>query len=250
MFNIIYGEFLKLKRSYLIIASIIASIFIPLVQCVMSLSNDYTGISDALKSTLVKDYRTSTELLCFQFLYIIFFAFISGYIFSREFSDKTANVLYSYPFGRIKIFAGKLIAIYLIILFVYICQFAAVYAALYIAWGELPSLSFIITDIKVNLYSMLFQFLIISIPVFIGIITKNIVFPLVYGILAAVSSSFFMAAGGIYLQMSPLMLPSLPIYFFYKGDPIDFILLFTNIIFILSISILFCIYCCKFMDME
>lgn len=73
MFNIIYSEFLKLKKSYIIILALIISVFIPIFQCITSLFNDYSNISDTLRYTLIKNYRITIELICFQFLYVVFF---------------------------------------------------------------------------------------------------------------------------------------------------------------------------------
>ena len=56
MFNIIYSEFLKLKKSYIIILTLIISVFVPIFQCITSLSNDYNNISDTLRYTLIKNY--------------------------------------------------------------------------------------------------------------------------------------------------------------------------------------------------
>ena len=76
--------------------------------------------------------------MSFQFLYILIFSLIAGYVFSREFTDKTANILYAYPISRIKIFIGKLLTIYIVILFVYIIQILTTYLTLYIIWRQLP----------------------------------------------------------------------------------------------------------------
>lgn len=241
MFNIVYSEFLKIKKSYLFIITLIASIFIPVIQCIQSLSNNYDGVSEALRYTLMKGYRVNIEVVSFQFLYTVFLSLIAGYIYSREFTDKTANIIYTYPISRTKIFIGKLITLYIIIIFIYIIQFLAVYLTVYIAWNQLPPKNIIITDLKVNIYSALVQFLIMPIPILIGSISKNIIFPVVYGILGAVSSSFMMFTG-IYMQCSPFMLPALPIYYFHIGDPIDFILTITNAVLTFTISMFLCIY--------
>lgn len=241
MFNIIYSEFLKLKRCYIIIAALIAAIFVPVIECIVSLLHDYSGISSALRFTYIKDDKVSTEIICFQFLYMVIFALLAGYIFSREFTDGTANTLYTYPMGRIKIFIGKFITLFIIIFFIYVIQFMASYLMLYIAWGKLPLKDFFMTDIKVTAYSMLLQLLLLPIPIFIGSMTKNVIFPIVYGILGAISSVFFMTTG-IYMQMSPLMLPALPIYYFYEGDPIDFVLTGRSAVLTFGISIFLCLY--------
>ncbi|MFL0198667.1 ABC transporter permease [Clostridium sp. WILCCON 0269] len=249
MLNIIYSEFLKLKKSYVIILTLITSILIPVFQCIISLSDDYSSISDTLRANLIKTYRINIELICFELLYIVFFALIASYIFSREFTDKTINTLYTYPISRTKIFIGKLYTIYILIVFVYFLEFVATYITLYISWGEFPSKNFITTDIKANVYSMLMQFLLIPIPILIGNITKNIIFPVVYGILAAASSTFLLLMG-IYMQMSPLILPALPIYYFHIGDPIDFVIVTINAVLIFGMSMFICVYHYKHVDIN
>lgn len=254
MFNIVYSEFLKLRKSYLFNIALIASVFLPIIALIVALSNDYSGVSSALRCTLIKDYRANIEINCFEFLYTVLFSLIAGYIFSREFTDKTDNIIYVYPISRTKIFIGKLLTLYIIISFIYIVQFLATYLTLYIAWQELPSKNFILTDIKVNVYSLLAQFLLMPIPILIGNITKNIIFPVVYGILGAVSCIGTMAAGlmysAVYIQFSPLMLPVLPMYYFHIGDPIDFVLTTTSAVLTFSIFMFLAIYQYNKMDIN
>lgn len=241
MLNIVYSEFLKLKKAYLLIILFFCAFFIPIIMLITSLSYDYSGISTALRESLIKNYRTSIELACFQCLYIILFSLVAAYIFSREFTDKTANIIYSYPASRVKVFIGKLFVLFALIMFTYFIQFIATYLTLYIAWHELPSKTFIITDIKVNIYSALLQLISIPIPILIANITKDIIFPVVYSIIGVISSSFIMLAG-IYMQCSPLLLPALPVYYFYKGDPIDYILTISSGIITFGLFLGLCLY--------
>jgi bacitracin transport system permease protein len=250
----VYSEFLKLKKSYLFTIAVLASAFVPTIAFVVSISNDYSGITNTLRYTLVKNYRANIEINCFEFLYTVLFSLIAGYIFSREFTDKTDNIIYSYPISRTKIFIGKLLTLYIIISFIYIVQFLAMYLSLCIAWRELPSKYFIITDMKVNLYSMLLEFLLMPIPILIGNITKNIIFPVIYGMLGAISCMGVMAAGlsysAIYMQFSPLMLPIIPMYYFHAGDPIDFVLTTTSAVLTFSIFTFLSIYHYNKMDIN
>ncbi len=254
MFNVIYSEFLKLKKSYLFATALITSVFLPIIAFIVSLSNDYSGISSALRYTLIKNYRVNIEANCFEFLYTVLFSLIAGYIFSREFTDKTDNVIYTYPISRTKIFIGKLLTLYIIISFIYIVQFLAMYLSLCIAWRELPSKYFILTDMKVNVCSMLLEFLLMPIPILIGNISKNIVFPVIYGILGAISCMGVMAAGvmysAIYMQFFPLMLPVLPMYYFHVGDPIDFVLTTASCVLTFSIFMFLSIYHYNKMDIK
>ncbi|WP_333861975.1 ABC transporter permease [Clostridium sp.] len=249
MFNIIYSEFLKLKKSYIIILTLIISVFVPIFQCITSLSNDYNNISDTLRYTLIKNYIINIEFICFQFLYIVFFSLIASYIFSREFTDKTTNILYTYPVSRTKIFIAKLTTIYILILAVYFIQFISAYATLYICWGQFPAKNFITEDIKVNVYSLLAQFLLIPIPILIGNISKNIILPVVYATLVAISN-MFIALTGIYMQMSPFILPAIPVYHFHGGDPLDFVIITVNTLLTFGILSFICLYYYNHVDIK
>lgn len=249
MFNIVYSEFLKLKKSYIIIIALIGAVFMPVIKCIATISEDYSDVSNVVRNTIIKNQVASIEVASFQFLYIVLFSLIAAYIFSREFTDKTVNILHAYPVNRTKIFIGKLITVYILILFIYAIQFIAIYLSLYIAWGQIPSNSIMIKDIKVNIYSALLQFLLIPIPILIGNITKNILFSVVYGILGAISSMFIMMTG-IYMQVSPLMLPALPIYYFHRGDPIDYVLTTSSAVITFAVFIFLSIYQYKNIDMN
>lgn len=254
MFNIVYSEILKLKKSYLFTTAVITSIFLPAIAFIVSLQNDYSSITSALRYTFIKAYRANIEVNCFCFLYTVLFSLIAGYIFSREFADKTDNIIYTYPISRTKIFIGKLITLYIIISFIYVVQFLAMYLSLSIAWHELPSNNFITTDMKVNVYSLLLQFILMPIPILIANITRNIIFPVVYGVLGALSCMCAIAIvsvySAIYMQFSPLMLPILPMYYFHAGDPIDFILTTISAVLTFSIFMFLSIYHYNKMDVN
>jgi bacitracin transport system permease protein len=249
MLNIVYSEFLKLKKSYMMIILILCAVFIPVIMLIMSLSNDYSGISGALKETLIKTYRTNIEISCFQILYIILFSLLAAYIFSREFTDKTENILYTYPTSRPKIFAGKLLTLCILIIFTYAVQLLATYITLFIAWQEMPSKNFIFTDIKVNIYSALLQLIWIPVPILLANVTKNIIFPVIFGVIGAIISPFITMAG-IYMQCSPLMLPALPVYYFHRGDPIDYILTVSSAVITFGLFMGLSLYHCNRMDIN
>lgn len=227
MFNIVYSEFLKLKKSYILIITLISGLLMPGVKFVGSVQNDFAQIPGEVKERYLMNHILNIEMMSFHFIYIVIFSLIAGYIFTREFTDKTTNILYSYPIDRAQILIGKYIVVCILVLLVYVIQFIASYLGLYIVWRQLPSVDFISNDIKVNIYSALLQFILIPIPILIGNITKNIVFPIVYGVLGVVVGMvllLFMSKGSIYGQICPLILPILPLYHYHMGDPIDYVI--------------------------
>ena len=244
MINIIYSEFIKLKKSYILVIALFSGALMP---CVINVADMASQRNQLVKLTervnflevRIEDINRISGL----FIYIIIFSFIAAYVFSREYTDKTANILHAYPASRVKVFFGKLITIYTLIVFVYIIQILTKYLGIYIVWSVLPSSKFISLDIKVNIYSMLLQFLLIPIPVLISNITRNIIFPVVYGLLSDVIVGILLAGGSsVYSQFIPLTLPMLPFYHYYKGDPIDFVITIGSAIITFSVFTFLSIY--------
>lgn len=238
MFNIIYSEFLKLKKSYIIIIALIGAVFIPIVMFI-----------EMGRDTSIKNYIVNIDFFQIQIIYIVIFSLISSYIFSREFTDKTANVLYCYPISRMKVFFGKLITILILILSIYGINFLIRISILYVGWGWEEVKEVLNCEIKTLVYSLLAQLLIIPIPILIGNVSKNIIFPVIYGVIGAISS-IFMLLSGIYMQCSPLMIPFLPVCYFYVGDPIDFVLVSAVGVSTFVISMFLCIYHYKNIDIS
>lgn len=154
-------------------------------------------------------YVRTTEMVLFFLLSIVLFSVITAYVFTREYSDKTAGMLYAYPISRFSIFTGKLIVVCLVILFVYIIHFLLTIGGGAIVCKELPSQDFFITHLKVNVLSALVQFLLIPFVIFIANMSKAVLIPIVYSALGAVSNIIIMQSE--YYKYSPFMLPGMPL---------------------------------------
>ncbi|MTK13160.1 MAG: transporter, partial [Clostridiaceae bacterium] len=182
MLNIIYSEFLKLKKSYIISVSLIGGV---IMSILMASGNLLAGISMSFEK-----FACNIEQMNAEILNIVLFSLIAGYVFSREFTDKTSSIVHTYPISRMKIFISKLITIYILIFLVYFIQCISTYLSYYIADGIVPSSILIMNNIKANIVSMLFQFLLIPIPILIANISENIMIPAVYGILGFIAIGF------------------------------------------------------------
>lgn len=245
MFNIIYSEFLKLKKSYVLAIAFIGGVLLPGIEFASTIGQDFSDLSQVQIQDFIKSQMINIEMLSFQFLFIIIFSLIVGHVFTREFTDKTANILYTYPISRIKIFAGKFATVGILILFTYLIQFLLSYLSVYIVFGLFPSTEYISNDIKVNVYSALLQLIVIPIPMFIAHITKNIIFPIIYGTLGGViglGSIVVLTRGSVYGQFCPLVLPALPFYHYHIGDPIDYIAAGGSVAITFCIVMFLCIY--------
>lgn len=244
MINIIYSEFIKLKKSYILIITLISGFLMSGVIFIADMLNHRNELVQLTQRVSFLEYRVlDIERTSALFVYIIIFSLTAGYVFSREYIDKTANTLHTYPISKRKIFFGKLITIYMLIVFVYLIQIIASYLGGYVVWGTFPSAKFINEDIKVNILSMLLQFLLIPIPILIANISRNIIFPVVYGLLGDIMVSLLLGEGaGIYSQFCPLVLPILPFFHYHKGDPIDFVITIGSAIITFSAFMFLCIY--------
>lgn len=86
MCNIIYTEYLKLKRMYVFLLPIIAAVVYQIFNCLSWLKNMSGQI---LNDDYVKNYQeaffTNKCTITYLFLFFIMFSVLSGYIFLRTF---------------------------------------------------------------------------------------------------------------------------------------------------------------------
>lgn len=251
MINIIYSEVIKLKKSYILIIALFSGTLIPSIRIISNIMNDFNVVPINERGRFFQNDVLDIDRMSILIVYIITFCLIAAYVFSREYTDKTSNILYTYPISKGKIFLGKFITIYMLIVFVYLTQMLTTYLGLYIEWGVLPPMKFICKDIKVNIYSMLLQFILVTIPVLISNVTKNVIFPIVYGLLGTVILGLLLGSGAkIYSQFCPLTLPALPFYYYHKGDPIDFVITIGSGVITFCLFMFLCIHQYSNADIE
>ena len=105
MINIIYSEFIKLKKSYILVIALLSGVLMPGVIFSADVANHRNELVSLTERVWFLENRIrDVERTSALFVYIIIFSLIAAYIFSREYTDKTANILYAYPVGRIRIF--------------------------------------------------------------------------------------------------------------------------------------------------
>lgn len=231
MKNILYAEFMKLKRSYITPAVLVSAVFIPIVI--------FINLKQP-KEILNQDFYMNTLLNIDIFQIAVFnnimTALVSGYIFSREYTDKSANVTYSYGYSRFKIDAGKFIVSVILIMLEQIINLAVI-SLLFIFKGYTIPGDVLILQCKVVAISSIISIVMMSVPALIGIWSKNIIAPVIYGAIQAVFSILIGSLGGIYVQIFPISLPVVPIYYYFVKDPIDYVALITSISLIVIFSI-------------
>lgn len=235
MLNIIYCELLKLKKSYIVPVAAIGGMFMSILFQLVAL------VYKDSKQTF-EQYSSNLEMPNILLLYTILFSLMAGYVFSREFTDKTSSVVYTYPMSRIKIFIGKLIIIDGLITLVYLVKITSILLGYYILNGTMPENTLTISYVKYNIYSLIAQFMIIPIPILVTNMSKNIIVSVVYGILGTIIT---MISAGKMFQHSeyvPLVVPYKLIEKIYRPNLVDLkhSVISGSVCFIISMII--CIY--------
>lgn len=234
MLNVIYSEILKLKKSncvFMILTSALGMVI--LMNIAIWITND--------KKRTFESYSYNVGQMNSLILFSMVFCMIAAYIFIREYSDKTAGTLYSYPFSRIKIFLGKLVVIYMIIAVVYFIQCISTYLSYYKLFGVLER-DQVMLNLKVNVYSMLFQMSSIPMIIFLGNLKRNIIVPIGYEILTVIINGLCDNRYISQIKYNPFA-GSVSVFKYFYGDyTLDIKNMAAASITFFIVSILICVY--------
>lgn len=230
MFDLVYSEILKLKKSKTLILIIISSMVFPVLWFLITPFN-------IQKQTWVT-YTTETEDIMFMLIGIIAFVLLSSYIFLREYSDNTVKVLYSYPVSKISIFISKMLTIDIIVALIYLLHFITVFAGGRLVIPQSLTKEFFFMHISVYITSMIMQFSLIPLLIFIINIFKNTTASAMIAVFV-LFSNFFVYEIGNY-KYWPFILPYLPFMKLYRG--VDIISAVTLAIGVFVIGIVLCIF--------
>ncbi|AAK80001.1 ABC-2 type transport system permease protein/bacitracin transport system permease protein [Clostridium acetobutylicum] len=188
MFNIIYCELLKLRKSYFYLTIMLVNFIIPIMFFLLlggSLKNPYK-------------YFYLSEQIYFMFINTPMLCLISAYIFSREFSYKTSQILFCYPQSRTKIFISKILCILILALIALGIQFIMVVLGCALLFHNLISIQTLLFHFKVYSYFLFSEILLLLISTLFSIIFKNTLVPVIYGILIDIINLFILQFCSIY----------------------------------------------------
>ncbi|URZ04684.1 ABC transporter permease [Clostridium felsineum] len=183
MFNIIYCELLKLKKSHFYLTILFINLVIP-IFFLLILIKRLKGISE---------YIYQFEQMSFMFINIPILCLISAYIFSREFSLKTIQTLFCYPISRTKIFISKIITTIIVTTVIMFTQFIMFILIGLVYFHTLISSRILFLQARVYLYCIFTQLLIIMIAVFFAMIFKNTIIPLIFAVLISAANLFIIS---------------------------------------------------------
>lgn len=214
MFNAIYCEFLKLKKSYFYLVLAAITCFFPILLCLG------WGAQGAFVTW--NKYIFQVEQMSFMFINIAMYTLISSYIYTREFSCNTANSMFSYPISRTKIFMSKFIVILLITLSITVLQILlTALGGLLLPHEELTK-QILLSHLRINLYALLFQYVLLPIAIFISLLSRNVIMPMVYGGLVTVANMFAIGfKNNSISEYIPIIYPIKILFNSFKSSKVD-----------------------------
>lgn len=182
MCNVIYCEFLKIKKSHFYLSLILIVSILPIGLTLLASKGNFlrNGIN----------YIFLIEKASFNFITIPLSTLIAAYIFTREFSFKTMSNLFCYPASRLKIFFSKLIFIGLLIAgLIFFQLFLSLLLGSLFNHAELTN-SLILVYLKLNLYHILCLYAILPIAILIALLCKNSIIPFIYSAVVCICNSY------------------------------------------------------------
>ena len=146
------------------------------------------------------------------------FALITGYIISREYSDRTINQLFTYPVSRVRIFTAKLCVIFTMIFLTSAlsCITAVLFGTVKVFTGA-ASFNMLINGIFMSLLSSLLSFGTIPLTAAVSMVGKSVIPPMVLGTFASLVTLFLEIGHGMGAILFPWTTPYLPVREFGEG---------------------------------
>lgn len=230
MFDLMYAEMLKLKKSKTIVGIIISCMFFPVFWLLI------TPFNSQKQTWLI--YTSNSEDIMFMIIGVIVFILLSSYIFLREYSDSTINSLFTYSVSKKSILISKILTIYIIIAAIYLLHFTLVFASGLIVVHEPLTKKNLLRHFIAYLTSMIFQFSVIPMIVFLVNLFKNTTVSAMIAVFAFLSNCYMYAVGKY--KFWPFMLLYVPIMGLNKTVDIGITAVYSAIIF--TIGVLLCIF--------
>lgn len=205
MLDLVYSEFLKLKRSKFIFCFILISIVFPVFWLLI------TPFNIQKQTWLI--YTSNAEDIMFMGIEILVSVFITSYIFVQEYSHGTVKLLYSFPISKFSIFIGKLFTIYLFIAITYFIYFIIVFGGGIIVIDEPLTQSFLTLHVRAYFCSMILDFALVPLLIFLIHLFKKSTVSAIIAILILISNFCIYELGLYYCW--PFLLPYIPIMNLY-----------------------------------
>ncbi len=198
MYRAISSEFLKLRRSKLLLLVIISAILPSMVKFIQ-----YLSVKDNSNQTWETFLTSGKEILVMSILITVMLA--SGFIFTMEYHFKTISYILTSGISKTNIYISKMVSALLMILLLLSvsCLSELVFGSVLFG-ADIPG-ELIIRFFKVALWYLVSYFLLSSVILLLGVLTKKFV------ITSVIASGFLMLSFPFQLKQSiyacPFMTP-------------------------------------------
>lgn len=124
MADMIYCEFLKLKRSRIALIGILGTLISPFISIAICIMNHSRMHSENLVS-LYEVYDNTLMFLMLLFGTLVF-SVMAAFLFSREYSEKTLKTIFAVPVPRTRFLVSKLITLLILVLLLMLAAWGSV----------------------------------------------------------------------------------------------------------------------------
>lgn len=110
MYNVVHGEFLKLKRSKMFLICILGSFTAPIMVFIGLIKSQLENPAMVITYMELLDETNMYVVLLFG---LVVYVVIAAYLFSREYTEHTLKSIISTPVSRVKFITGKYIMFFI-----------------------------------------------------------------------------------------------------------------------------------------
>jgi|GEM_PF-3543750 len=215
MFGFYRAEFLKLKSTKIYLAALLPVLLCNLVSLLMLLpkASMTGGAADvSLQEVFYRQGNVITVLGPFVF------ALITGYVISREYSDRAINQLFTYPVSRARIFGAKLGVVFTIVAAVsFLSCAAAVLVGIVMASNGAATTDMVMKGLGMNAVACVFTFGTIPVAAAVSMASRSIIPPMVLGTLASMVTLVLQLGHGMKSVLFPWATPYFMVREFGSG---------------------------------
>ncbi|QXM06614.1 ABC transporter permease [Crassaminicella indica] len=209
MFNLLYTEVLKLKRAKVMWLLPIGGL-LPTLLNIIIIINNLKNYNIHWESAFKNNFVFMTLIMG-----VALFSLISGYVFSREYTENTVNTLYTYPVDKYKFIFAKLIVIFIMIYITLVINYVSLLVGGMMLIKESITGSLLIDTMKSQLLIGMMFFALTPVSSLLGVIGKNVIPPIVLGISGVITN--IVVVNSKYIDVFPW---SIPIAYIFR-DNID-----------------------------
>lgn len=180
MSDILYCEWLKLKRSKMVVIGILGSLIVPVLVLFSSLQRYFQNSNYVIDLFELYDNASMFIMLLFAPLVM---SVIATYLISREYSEKTLKTIFTVPVSRKKFLQGKFLILFLIVMLFMLLSWLdililAVICNIFLEMGQITVMSAIYFLIKFMIGGVL-VYMTITPVIYLSLRNKGFVTPFI-----------------------------------------------------------------------